>query len=1175
MAQKTTQQRIAELKKAKEGLKKVLGPLLKSNYIPQQKKSVQSLKPLAKDIKTSFSKTGEYAGKTLASVFARGEEQRRLKSATTSQEMATQLVKKATQTKDKLTQQRLLKVANDARGGSRKNIAGLAKEYSATPGEMASNIAKTTGYGLVAASGAAAPVSTAIRVGTGAGFGGTLSGVFNKVQGRDFKEGFEKGAVASVPLSGIASSVTNPLISKLAGGAGSKIKGPIGKFLTERAVGAVGAVPEGALFNAEIGAKPFSKESIALDVVSALVFGPGKNARATAQVDDFVKQGGKLGIKGVNPRVFDMSNPDIDRLGGILDVLKMSKNVEEKKQAMSILQTYLDDFVPGWKHTKGDKNAVSVGDWILDAAMKKGVVQSDLPRQNFIGKNQQQPTLQGTPEQAVRTAQEGQQGLNQQTSIAQQQSSLPRTIAPQTLNVNKLALDETGKDIVQSVNTQEVRQTLGDDQVMKIARDAGFDTKTYNIDQTAQKIAEQLNVRRSIVSYTNQFKQETDPIKREQLLKQIAQNSYISRTQGTDIGRQLSARRIIANELDSPMQRVFGLLDKAGVNPDVYTKRGAKIDWDDPYEVVKFYRDLVPATKRDWLDALRYSSMLSSPLTHIVNITGNVGQSGVVAPIEKTLTGAIDFFGSKVSGKQQQHFVGEGASYAKGYAKNVANASKRFIDVMAGKNKYTNVDFDRLPLAPTGKGKYVAMTLEFPTKLLDGMDQFFTALTEGGEKAATSYRLARGATNIIDPIAEAEANARYRIFRQALGDKREGALLQAMDYVPRQILRARSSSNPLVSTVARFTFPFIGTPTNIVKQGVEYSPLGWLTTLGAKNKTEQIAKATMGTATALAGAMLLGSDRLSFDEPREQEEKNAFRAAGKQPYSIKIGDKWVSYNKLAPIVGFNLALVSGLDQAWKDRKTDQNFIDAAIQGFGNISNFYTDQSYFKSMGDLVSAVNGDSDSIGGIPALAANNAKQVLPFRALSEWIARTSDEYQRRPDSDANFVEKQLQSFMTAYPGLRQKVPTRLDSEGNPIKEQNRLINAFSPAKVVTEKPEKMIYLAEEQGARSLAKYLRTLPSDEANKHAERIAEQNPTLYSGLEKYIEIENAGLGDPEFSMRTKGVANGDRAKAVAKQVKKLNTTEERNEYIDKLIDLGIVTDPVFEQLAELKAQGKLD
>lgn len=86
-----------------------------------------------------------------------------------------------------------------------------------------------------------------------------------------------------------------------------------------------------------------------------------------------------------------MSNPDIDRLGGILDVLKMSKNVEEKKQAMSILQTYLDDFVPGWKHTKGDKNAVSVGDWILDAAMKKGVVQSDLPRQNFIGKTSNNP----------------------------------------------------------------------------------------------------------------------------------------------------------------------------------------------------------------------------------------------------------------------------------------------------------------------------------------------------------------------------------------------------------------------------------------------------------------------------------------------------------------------------------------------------------------------------------------------------------------------------------------------------------------------------------------------------------------------------------------------------------------------------------------------------------------
>src|SRR3990167_1200580 len=107
---------------------------------------------------------------------------------------------------------------------------------------------------------------------------------------------------------------------------------------------------------------------------------------------------------------------------------------------------------------------------------------------------------------------------------------------------------------------------------------------------------------------------------------------------------------------------------------------------------------------------------------------------------------------------------------------------------------------------------------------------------------------------------------------------------------------------------------------NIAKQSLEYSPLGFSTMLGAQNKTEQFTKALMGTGIGLGTAMLVGSDRLTWGEPANANQKAKFRSAGLQPYSIKIGDKWVSYSKLHPLVGFNLALNAAIRDSLSNQK---------------------------------------------------------------------------------------------------------------------------------------------------------------------------------------------------------------------------------------------------------------
>jgi len=96
---------------------------------------------------------------------------------------------------------------------------------------------------------------------------------------------------------------------------------------------------------------------------------------------------------------------------------------------------------------------------------------------------------------------------------------------------------------------------------------------------------------------------------------------------------------------------------------------------------------------------------------------------------------------------------------------------------------------------------------------------------------------------------------------------------------------------------------------NILKQGIEYSPLGITTLPGAANKTEQLAKSMVGSSVLLGASWLAMNGRTTWATPTSPKEKEAFYASGRQPYSIKIGDNWVSYSKLGPLA-YPIAMAS-------------------------------------------------------------------------------------------------------------------------------------------------------------------------------------------------------------------------------------------------------------------------
>lgn len=524
---------------------------------------------------------------------------------------------------------------------------------------------------------------------------------------------------------------------------------------------------------------------------------------------------------------------------------------------------------------------------------------------------------------------------------------------------------------------------------------------------------------------------------------------------GTDLARLLGQRGIDA-EPTTPAGKLMteyvrSVMDVAKTRDEIIAAAQG-VDFNDPEAAAGFYRTFVKPKLGDWLDKLRYNSMLSSPNTHINNASSNYQGTGLIAPIEKTLAGGLDWLSAPFRGGKRTKFAGEGAAYAKGYYSKLGEAAHRAADVMRGAVSDTQFDRRAIPLTKKGTlGRKVENTLDFAGKLLQASDEFFSTMVKGGAESALKLRAEKG-VKIGDAGKLAADEARRRLFNSEFGLPEDGYVLKALEYIPSKVLEATQSKNPVTSMMAKFTFPFVRVPANIAKAALEYSPAGAVTLWGAADKQTQLAKAIMGTSIAVGTAALLSSDRITWAEPTNAKRKAAFRAAGMQPYSIKIGNNWYSYSKLHPAIAFNLAFAAAWKEAHDNKTLSEDELDTLGQVAAKWVNFYADQSYVKNIGDFVAAAKGDSDKA---TAYFSNYPQQLIPFRALMGWIERATDPVQRQADPKGTAMERQLQQIAAQIPGLAQTVPARLGPDGQPIENQNRLLNAFSPIRVTTEKPE------------------------------------------------------------------------------------------------------------------------
>lgn len=572
--------------------------------------------------------------------------------------------------------------------------------------------------------------------------------------------------------------------------------------------------------------------------------------------------------------------------------------------------------------------------------------------------------------------------------------------------------------------------TLSNDQVRLAANGVDILSRKVSAGQTQETLAQILRTRQSLAALAKEGTITPEYVNTLKIVSSVA----------ADTGRRLQSFNIGADPvLNDTKALIIKKLTDLGKSTEDIVAAAKGVDFNDSKQATAFYRSFVKPSISEIVDEYRYINLLSSPQTHLVNATTNALQTNLVAPATHLVSGFLDFFGSKLTGAAQKTYVAEVPAYYRGMLSSTGDALKGFWDVMNGNKSILRPDVGQIPTNTP-----ILQKASFIPRLLEASDIFFTKLMAGGEREALAIKALKSGQDISPEQLQKEAErvATYWLFRSPIDPQNktgQGYVLSWIDNLSNAVYKFRD-----VPGVGWFV-PFVRTPMNILKQGLEFSPAGLATLAGASDKTTQLAKSLIGSTVMLGAAHIIASGDSTWSLPTSATEKQQFLASGRQAYSIRFpGTKtWISYSKLGP-----LAYPIAMAAAWKyyfeqdPKARTTGTIEKASKVFFGMSKFFTDQSYVQGIGNFVNVAQGDTSRLA---SGLANLPGQLVPLSSLLRWVNRFIDPIVRKPESGLK-PEAILQSLETGIPFLSKTLPAQPDISGQPQKRPLPTLNAILP---------------------------------------------------------------------------------------------------------------------------------
>jgi polyhydroxyalkanoate synthesis regulator phasin len=326
-----------------------------------------------------------------------------------------------------------------------------------------------------------------------------------------------------------------------------------------------------------------------------------------------------------------------------------------------------------------------------------------------------------------------------------------------------------------------------------------------------------------------------------------------------------------------------------------------------------------------------------------------------------------------------------------------------------------------------------ARVLGMPGRSANMIHTFFKVLSERAAAATTAHQAAfeEGATgdrywqryqyHLDNPTDDALRGAVNDAYSGAFMEKLEGGWAKA------------SSAMNNFPIVGKWLFPFRHIPINIVRKGVEYSPMAVLDSefrsalkgdKGAPAQNLAIAKMVVGSSIIGYFMHKAMADEATAEYPKDPKERREWQMTGKQPFSLKMGDYWVAMERLGPLgMVANLGSSLGSIVRHYDGQDDDALSKAVMAGGMAAIGILGNEAGFQSLRNAMDAMNGDEKRVQKFLSM---QGASVVP--SLLAQPASVIDPYQRKAGDLISDMKYRV-------PFLRESLPPKRDNlYGEPL---------------------------------------------------------------------------------------------------------------------------------------------
>lgn len=469
----------------------------------------------------------------------------------------------------------------------------------------------------------------------------------------------------------------------------------------------------------------------------------------------------------------------------------------------------------------------------------------------------------------------------------------------------------------------------------------------------------------------------------------------------------------------------------------------------------------IPSNKADQIVNFWRSGLLTAPTT-----TGGALAGNTFATIQRklwtnpvaTMTDMVFALGT---GKRSRALAAPGA-FGEGFKRGASNVNPIKKDSQYWKTGYDpmnpNATADSMGANSRrvnyGDGRLGRATGQYVNgvyKLMGAVDQpyRYAAFDEVMSSLARSEAINKGITG----------EARDAFVKEFMSNPPKAALQRATDEAMDATFQNRTALADAITSLKQglkqkghtksaalvdFFIPFSGVPSSVASRVVRNTPIGTANQLvkqiinvrkgeafDQRIMAQAIGEGTVGLPIVAAGYTLAQNDMFNGGYPSDPKERQKWTDENRQENSVKIGGRWYSLNYIQPF-GTLLSVGAGISQAEGEDGDNPALSDYLKKATQSGVQSFAGQSYLEGITAPLEAINNPEQEAGRYIAGAASG---IVPNFVRS--AARASDTVQR----DATGLGDGIKG---AIPGLRQTLPAKIGSDGNPLPNKDNFLNMY-----------------------------------------------------------------------------------------------------------------------------------